>query len=214
MSFVTPLPPEKVWIRAEYLYDFKRGHGELVPAVWVSLKSIRGQAFRFESYLPEYGALYDKLPISAYVWHDVLEEDEQLMLDELQIWDCLSYHAEVIDKPLLKGLRCEFFGKSKRMHAGEYMFCIDQCNPDPRIPDLTFSEGAEEHKSFNVLKLDNGQFALQPNNRLRVFDPALSHAELKQPDFHVSTRVWRVENQAKWRLGDTTTVSYDGRGDA
>lgn len=209
--FVCPLPPEKLWVRAEYLYDFKRGHGELVSGVWVSLKSIRGQAFRFETYLPEYGALYDKLPISAFVWHDVLEADDQLPLDELQIWDCMSYHVEVVDKPMLKGLRCEFLGKSRRMHAGEYMFCIDSCNPDPRIADVTFSESAEEHKSFNVIRLDNGQFALQPNNRMRIFDPALTHEQLRTPDFHVSTRIWRVENTAKWRLGDTTTVTYDDR---
>lgn len=214
MSFVCPLPPVKVYVRAEYLYDHQERQGELVDGIWVSVKAIRGEAFRFETYLPQYGALYDKLPISAFLWHDVIEEDDQLPLDVLQIWDALAYHVEVVDKPFLKGLRAEFFGKDKALHGGEYMFTIDTCNPDPRIPDFTLSETIDEHKSYNVLKLDNGQIALQPNNRCRFFDPAFNPQAMLKPDFKVATRKYRVEQHAKWRLGDTTTVTYDDRGEA
>lgn len=212
MSFICPLPPEKVLVKAEYLYDNQAGFGQLVEGVWVSCKAIRGQAFRFETYLPEYGALYDKLPISAFVWHDVLEDD-QLPLNMLQIWDCMSHHVELVHKPLMAGLRAEFFGKDRQLHGGEYMWTLDQCEPDPRVPAYGFSETAEEHKSFNLLRLDNGQFALQPNNRCRFFDPALTHSTLKTPDFKVCTHNYRVENTAKWRLGDTSTVTYDDRGE-
>lgn len=212
MSFVCPLPPQKVYVRAEYLYDHEARHGELVEGIWVSVKAIRGEAFRFETYLPEYGALYDKLPISAFTWNGQIDDD--LSLDVLQIWDALSYHVEVVDKPFLKGLRAEFFGKDKQLHKGEYMFTLDTCNPDPRIPDFTLSETIDEHKSYNVLKLYNGQFALQPNNRCRFFDPAFNPQEMLKPDFKVATIKYRVEQEAKWRLGDTTTVTYDDRGEA
>ncbi len=215
MSFVCPLPPEKVWIRAQYLYDFDPNYeGDLIEGVWVSVKSIRGQAFRFETYLPEFGALYDKLPIDAFLCDYHCDLGDRLPLDVLQIWDCMSYHVELIHKPFLAGLRAEFFGKDKRLHGGEYMWTLDSCEPDPRIPTYGFSETPEEHKSFNMLRLDNGQFALQPNNRCRFFDPAITHAELKKPDFAVCTRTYRVENTAKWRLGDTSTVTYDDRGES
>ena len=69
-------------------------------------------------------------------------------------------------------------------------------------------------KSYNVLKLNNGQFALQPNNRCRFYDPALNPREMKFPDFRVATRKYRVEQAAKWRLGDTSTVTYDDRSEA
>lgn len=225
MNFVCPLPPMKVLVRAEYLYDFERGHGHLVEGVWCSVKAHRGEAFRFETYLSGYGALYDKLPISAFRWkdYDALRADdagvlrpareEDLPLDMLQIWDALSYYVTVVDKPLLKGLRCEFYGKDKQLHPGEYVLTLDGCNPDPRIPDFGFSETVDEHKSYNLLKLDNGQFALQPNNRCRFFDPALTPSELKFPDFKVATIKWTVENKSKWRLGDTSDVTYDGRGE-
>lgn len=212
MSFVCPLPPQKVLVRAEYLYDGERGHGDLVEGIWVSVKAIRGEAFRFETYLPQYGALYDKLPISAFQHKEKRQGD--LPLDVLQIWDALAYHVEVVEKPFLKGLRAEFFAKDKQLYGGEYLFTLDTCNPDPRIPDFTFSETVDEHKSYNVLKLDNGQFALQPNNRCRFYDPAFNPQDMKFPDFKVATRKYRVEQQAKWRLGDTSTVTYDGRGEA
>jgi hypothetical protein len=214
MSFVCPLPPIKVMVRPEYLYDFDEKPRNLVQGIWVSIKAIKGEAFRFETYLPEYGALYDKLPISAFI-HDVMDDSifnrEMLDLDELQIWDALAYHVDVIDKPFLKGLRAEFYAKNKQSYFGEYMFTIDTCNPDPRIPDFTFSETIDEHKSYNVLKLDNGQFALQPNNRCRFYDPAFNPQEIKFPDFKVATRKYRVEQFAKWRLGDTSEFTYDVR---
>jgi len=215
MTFVCPLPPLKLFVRAEYLYDHQSRHGELVEGIWCSVKSIRGQAFRFETYLPQYGALYDKLPISAFIATEIKtpSNDSLLDLDVLEIWDALAYYVTVIDKPLLKGLRAEFYGKDGKMHTGEYLFTLDTCNPDPRIPDFTFSETAEDHKSYNLLQLDNGQFALQPNNRCRFYDAALNPKEILFPDFKVATRNYCVENTAKWRLGDTDSFTYDDRTD-
>jgi hypothetical protein len=211
MNFVCPLPPVKVLVRPEYLYDFQCDKdAPLVEGIWCSVKSIKGEAFRMETYLPEFGALYDKLPISAFYAADscrVVGVD--LPLDVLQIWDCLSYHVTVVDKPLLKGLRAEFFAKDKQIYGGEYMFTLDTCSPDPRIPDFGFSETVDEHKSYNVLKLVHGQFALQPNNRCRFFDPAFNPQDMKTPDFKVATRKYRVEQHAKWRLGDTSNFNYE-----
>jgi len=151
MAFVCPLPPLKVYVRAEYLYDHREHHGELIHGIWCSVKAIRGQAFRFETYLPTFGALYDKLPVSAFLATEIKQPGAEplLDLDVLEIWDALAYDVTVIDKPLIKGLRAEFYGKDGRLHAGEYLFTLDTCSPDPRIPDFTFSETAEDHKSYN-----------------------------------------------------------------
>ena len=81
----------------------------------------------FETYLPEYGALFDKLPISAFVWKKDFKEEEPLT-------DIRSYgivlviifkygqretkNCDVV-KYLLKG--------GGRM-GGEYMFTIDNAN--------------------------------------------------------------------------------------
>ena len=62
------LPPMNVFVRKEYLYDLEKGHGEYTPGIWVSVKSTMSKALYFETLLTDYGALFDKLPISAFVW--------------------------------------------------------------------------------------------------------------------------------------------------
>ena len=58
-TLIANLPSYEVWVRKEYLTDHKSGHGEFVKGVWVSAKSIPGRAFYFETYLPEYAAMFD-----------------------------------------------------------------------------------------------------------------------------------------------------------
>ena len=175
MSFlVHPLPPQHVYVRKEYLYDLQEGHGEYTPGIWISVKSTQYKALYFETLLTEYGALYDKLPLSAFVWK---RPHGDLPLDVLQLWDCFDYDITVIQKPLLS--RCEFFGKDRNMHPGEYLFTIDNAHPDKSRIDINFSEHDPEHKSFNIIQLDNGQFAAQPNNRVIWRDSSLTPDKLK-----------------------------------
>jgi hypothetical protein len=146
LSFlVHPLPPQHVYVRKEYLYDLEEGHGEYTPGIWISVKSTQYKALYFETLLTEYGALYDKLPLSAFVW--------------------------------------------KRPHG-----------------DLPLDD--PEHKSFNIIQLDNGQFAAQPNNRVIWKDASLTPADLKQPDFKVCTQNYRVETEPKWSVGHTDEWQY------
>ena len=204
---VANLPPVKCFVRKEFLYDFEKGHGELVPCWWVSIKSLRGQAFRIEAYLNEYGALYDKLPLHAFCWKPI--EGEPLPLDYLQLWDSLSYDITVIKKAQLQSMKCKIKLKDGGWAFGEYMFTVDSAHPDFNILDTGFSEDVEDHKSYNFVKLDNGQFAAQPNNRMLVLEPSSNPKELKIPDFRVATKRWSVETEAKWALGDTNTVMYE-----
>ena len=205
MAFlVHSLPLQSVYVRKEFLYDHERGHGEFTPGIWVSVKSVEAKALYFETLLTDYGALYDKLPISAFVWKT--DHGELLPLDVLQLWDCFDYDITVIQKPLLS--RCEFFGKDKRMHSGEYCFTIDNCHRDTSILDTNFSEHDPEHKSFNVIKLDNGQFAAQPNNRVIWRDSSLTPENLLTPDFKVCTQNYKVETEPKWSVGHTNEWQY------
>ncbi len=211
MAFlVTNLPAVHCWVRREFLYDFQEGQGEYEPTIWISIKSIRGQAFRIESYLPRYGALYDKLPLHAYVsrTHE-LNPEKFLALDALQIWDCMSYDFAIIQKTFLKNLTCRFYAKDQEFYSGEYLFTVDNASPDPNIIDTSYSEQAEDHKSFNFIQLDNGQYAAQPNNRCVFLDAASNPRELLNPDFRVCTRKYTVETNPKWALGDSDRVTYE-----
>ena len=207
MAFlVHSLSPIPVFVKKEYLYDLEKGHGELTPGIWISVKSVMYKALYFETLLTEYGALFDKLPISAFVWKEDYDKENQLPLDVLQLWDCFDYHVTVIQKPLLS--RCQFFGKDKRMHDGEYIFTIDNAHPDTNVLDMNFSEHDPEHKSFNIIQLDNGQFAAQPNNRIIWRDSSLTPEDLKTPDFKVCTQNYAVEVEPKWSVGHTDEWAY------
>jgi len=212
MAFlVHNLPPIEVYVKKEYLYDHQKGHGELTPGMWISVRSIQSKALYFETLLLEYGALYDKLPISAFVWKEDYDKDNQLPLDTLQIWDCFDYDITVIKKPMLSN--CEFFGKDRKMHKGEYMFTLDTCHTQSSTLDTNFSEHDPEHKTFNIIKLDNGQIAAQPNNRVVFTDQSLVPTERKIPDFKVCTQNYTVENNPKWSVGHTDEWAYKDKGE-
>jgi len=210
MSFlVANLPPVHCYIRKEFLYDFQKGHGEFEPCIWITLKSLRSQAFRIESYLPRYGALYDKLPLHAFVSRTDNLPECFLPLDTLQIWDCFSYDFTVIQKAFLRNLSCQFYAKDKVMYNGEYMFTVDHAAPDLNIIDTSYAEWPEDHKSFNFIQLENGQYAAQPNNRCLFFDAASNPKEMLFPDFKVCTKKYVCETNPKWRLGDSDLVTYE-----
>ena len=200
------LPPIELYVKKEYLYDLEKGHGELVEGLWVSVKSIQGRALYFETYLPEYGAVYDKLPLSAFVWKKDFEGE--LPLEELELWDCFSYYISVIQKDPLIGLPCEYQSKDKNFYKGNYYFTIDSCHADPNILNTGYSELQQEHKSFNIIKLNNGQFAAQPNNRIRWYEQSLIPEKTEKPDFNVCTKDYSVETGDKWSLGDSTEYFY------
>jgi hypothetical protein len=216
-SLITNAPPVKVWVRKEYLRDLRDGHEEYVLGYWTSIKSLPGRVFYFETFLPEYGALYDKLPISAFLLWDSDSPEKpvtpspDLPLEELQFWNCFSYEITTLEKNLTYTMGWEIRTKTNGSLSGEYLFTIDSFNGDRSHTDLSFSETPDEHKSFNIIGLQNGQIAAYPNNRCRIVDPSLSPEELKTPDFLVSTRYFNVEYpNAKWgRLGESEEYFWE-----
>ena len=201
-TLLTNLPSTKVYVRKEYLRDLQDGFGEFVEGVWVCAKSIPGRAFYFETYLPEYGALYDKLPISAFV-SSPETPDPDLDLPNLQFWNCMDYGVSNICKQFVGSMEWEVRTRHFGSIKGEYLCTLDNYHSDPDVVDYSTSEVPQEHKSFNLIELENGQYALYPNNRCRVYDISLTPNEAKIPDFKVSTEYFQVENGIKWgRLGD------------
>lgn len=200
---VHPLPLVHVFVKEEYLHDHQSHHGSVTPGIWISVKSVPGKALYFETLLTEYGALYDKLPISAFEWKSV---DIDLPLNVLQLWDCFDYSITVIKKPILG--RCAFYDKDNNSHFGNYLFTIDNCHGDIGVIDTNVAEYDPEHKSFNILKLDNGQFAAQPNNKIRWYDQSFIPDTMKTPTFKVCTQNYSVEKNIDKSFGHTDEWQY------
>ena len=208
-TLVANVPPVKVWVRKEYLYDLQKGHGEYTTGYWVTCKSLTGRALYFETYLTEYGALYDKLPISAFLSWDSdnpdkpVEPTPDLPLTDLQYWNGFDHGLTIVEKNLIYNMRFEVLTREHGVMQGTYLFTIDNYHPHRNEPDFYLSEFPDEHKSHNIVALDNGQIGAYPNNRCRMVDPSLTYHNLKTPDFKVSTRYFDSEKALKWgRLGE------------
>ena len=209
MNLICNLPAEKVWVRKEYLTDHKSGHGEFVEGVWVACKSIPGRAFYFETYLPEYGALYDKLPISAFLRAPKTPTPD-MSLENLQFWNCMDYGVMAINKGFISSMDAEIRTRDHGLIKGQYIFTIDNYHADINVIDNNVSEVPQEHKSHNCIQLENGHYALYPNNRMRLYDLSITPQEPKTPDFKVSTIEYQVENGTEWgRLGDTDDYFWE-----
>lgn len=206
MSYlVANVPPIEVWVDKRYLYDFQKdengnllGDGEWEKGHWVSVKSIPNRALLFETYIDKFGAVYDKLPISAFRSH-LNNLETEYPLDFLQLWDCLSYNISVIEKRVLRGTKTYTTMKDHSVVSGEYLFTIDTAHSDPNEVDCGWSETPNEHKCFNLSKLENGQFCAQPNNRTRWYQPSRTDSITEIPYFRYSTKIWRCEDYGKWR---------------
>ena len=111
------LPAINLWVRKEYLRDHEDGHGEFVKGVWISCKSLPGRAFYFETYLPEYGAMFDKLPISAFV-SEPKTPNPDLPLYNLQFWNCMDYNVTCIQKQFIGSMSYAGGGSLKPVPEG------------------------------------------------------------------------------------------------
>ena len=201
-TLICNLPSIDVWVRREYLRDHVDGHGEFVKGIWVTAKSIPGRAFYFETYLPDYGALYDKLPISAFVSDPVVPTPD-MDLYNLQFWNCMDYGVVSVSKQFIGSMDFEVYTRDHGILKGSYVATLDNYHENVDSVDFSTSEKPAEHKSHNIIELENGQFCLYPNNRMRVYDNSLTPDQPLQPDFKVSTEIYQVENGQKFRLGDT-----------
>jgi len=201
-KLVENLPPVECYVRKEFLRDHQDGHGEYEHCYWVSAKSIQSLALYIESYMTEYGALYDKLPISAYCWKTDLKDP--LPLSDLQMWDCLSYEIVYIEKMFMRARNCKVLLPSKSWTTGSYLFTLDTYGPG------TLAETPNEHKSYNFIKLDNGQFGCYPNNRILWEDMSFTPLEPKRPDFKTSTRYYYAEGRESFSDDDNYFYGITG----
>ena len=200
------IPVEYAQIRREYLYDLKKHHGEVEDCIIFGITCITGRALLFHAIM-ENGAIFYRLPISAFFQKEFERHQvPDMRVDQLQLWNCFSYYPSVHMFNYLTSQRGKYFGKDKKEYFGEYLFTIDWGHPETNILDVEHSEISHEHKCGHVLALDNGNYAIQPNNRI-LWNISNFTVNSDVPDYKVQTTEWNVENK-NWVTEDTDKMFY------
>ena len=202
LSSSTPSIP--VLVRNEFLYNQTKGHGETTPGWMVGLRTIKGFAVTFYVLL-ENGVLFTGLPIHALCHKKDAPSEE---LTTLEMWDSLSYDHSIFQIDFLKKMSTSVLLKNKKVAKGEYKFSID-FSSQSSLGNL--SETPNEWKVFHFIKLENGNFALYPQNRLLFKDAALTkETDSKSIDYLVNTQEWSSEDGNKWNCANDEKYVYGG----
>lgn len=126
--------------------------------------------FHFQS---DFGAVFWNLPISAFCHredYDILNTDEQIRLSLLETWDCQSNYIATTSFKFLQYKRVDVICRDKTWRSGCYLFTIDDYEDEPNIINVGYSND-QDSKCFQFIKLDDGNFCIQPNNLLRWHNP-------------------------------------------
>jgi hypothetical protein len=102
-----------------------------------------------------------------------------------------------------------YIDRTKTMHKGTYLFTLDWHNPDTNVLDDGYSESPADHKCGHVIQRDDGNFAIQPNNRVRIYEPSFTLEKEYLIDRIINERKYDVENQDKWIMENSDRFNYD-----
>ena len=74
--------------------------------------------------------------------------------------------------------------------------------------NVTYSEVPSQHKSFNILKLENVLFLTSANNRVIFYDKSYTPNRVEVLNFNVY-KEYSVECEQKWTAGDDDKFFYE-----
>lgn len=198
--------PLKVYVRNEYMYQHTKGFGEFTEAVIVSVRCMPGQAALFQVLLNN-GVVRDKLPSHALMTKPESPKPD-LPFHYLQIWNCFSYNFSVLHISYTYDTKVSVFMKDRKWYDGNYYATINWGANDLNT-DLSLAEDPIEHKSHHIILLNNGQIALQPNNRIKWFEPSfVTKAFPEKPDYLVNKDYYNCEGYEKWSTEDNNKMYY------
>lgn len=218
MAFIeASLPPIRVWVRDGFFYNDPDGEeykDKYTQAVLISVRCNEGSAALFQV-LTEHGMMRDKLPISAICWEK--PEDygiwKKYPFHYLQLWDCFSKVFSIVTLNYIYNAKVHVLLKNKEVVSGHYIFTIQWGGNENTGTDLTLAEDPGEHKSHHFIMLDNGLFAIQPNNRIiKWIDPSFTTKEFKGKPWKVNTQEFCCEHHERWLTEDSDNYYYDAEG--
>ena len=206
MAFLNAnIPPIECFVRGNYLRNQKDSHDKYFPCLVFGVTSLPSQVPLF-NFLMEVGGIWWHAPISAFCTQEGIPEQD---LHELELWDSFSYHIAVTKFSLLQNKKIKFLARTGKEYLGAYLFTLDWAHSDFNELNFGFSENPGQHKCGHVIQLDNGNFAIQPNNRIKVYDPNyVTKQGQNLIERKVNSQIYTVENCPKWVTEDNDNYEY------
>lgn len=199
------IPPIEAYVRGNYLRNQQDSYDKYFPCLIFGVASIPSRSPLFH-FLMEDGGLWWRMPISAFCAEpDVPEVD----LHELVLWNSFSPHVSVTEFYAMRNMRMTYVSRSGEFVNGKYLFTLDWHAADDNVLNTGFSETPGQHKCGHVILRDDGNFAIQPNNRVRMYDPSFTTKKENLIDRIINTSKWDVEDGAKWITSDDYKYNYD-----
>jgi hypothetical protein len=183
------IPYFECLVRREYTRDMAGPKGQYLKAIAFAVWCRRGRMLGFQVMFTgkdqdgneanSGGAMFSQIPIEALVWKPC----EMPPARHVAPWDVFSETFTVVTLELIH--RSRAFVLPERL-PGRYLFTVDYTRSD-------LADNPEQHKQHHVLMMGGGWFAVMPNNRLLVSDPAFWDVTEERPDFTALTRVFSAE---------------------
>jgi len=194
-------PSIELLVRNQFLYNQKEGFDKYTPGWLVGVRTIKGYATTFYVLLNN-GVLFTGLPIHALC----SKPSKPMDLQELEMWDSISYDHSVLQFDFLKSMSCQVLLKDKKVYDGKYVFSIDFSSQSGLS---NISETPNEWKVFHFIKLENGNFALYPQNRILFKDASfINPTDPSTIKYQVNTQEWFSENGNKWTVSNDYDYLY------
>ena len=129
------------------------------------------------------GAVVSRLPIDAFVPY-TLDKLSDYGLAELQPWQALGKDIQAIQHEYLKDYSaiCKIGTKQE---LGRYIMTFDSFTGG-------FSEDPEQHKTYNMIELQVGQYALLPNNHCLFTDTHFTKLDGEFPGYKRNSTYWKL----------------------
>lgn len=162
-------PYIQAYIRNSYIFPDKDG---LTEGYIFGVKSMLNRPLHFH-FQSAFGAVFWMMPISAFCHredYDVLADDEQKRLSLLQTWDCQSNNIAVTTFAFLQNRRVDIHCRDKEWRSGRYLFTIDDYEGDLNELNVGYAND-QDSKCYHFIELDDGNYALPPNNLCRWHNP-------------------------------------------
>lgn len=200
------IPPIECYVRGNYLRNQQDSHDKYFPCVIFGVASVSARSPLFHL-LMEDGGLWWRMPISAFCTEPGIPEED---LHNLVLWNSFSPYISVTEFHNLKNMRMSYTDRDKKTITGKYLFTLDWHTPEHNILDTGYSETPNQHKCGHVIARDDGNFAIQPNNRVFLFEPSFTTKHGKPIiDRLINERKWDVEDASKWVTEDSNRFNYD-----